>query len=65
MPFFMVFSEDKNIQQFLIFVFEKYLPFAKNSIIKTFRGKYPNLKIVVAKEYMGVMLFIKEMGMIL
>ena len=58
-PFFMVFLEDKNIQQFLTFMFENYPPFTDNRLTKAFKTKHPDLKITTVKKYMGIILFEK------
>ena len=60
MPFLMVFSEDKNIQQFLNFVFETYPPLQDNRLTKTFKNEYPNLKITNVKEHMGAIFLRKQ-----
>ena len=50
MPFLMVFSEDRNIQQFLNVMFENHPPLSENHLIKAFKTRYPDLKITTAKE---------------
>ena len=59
MPFLMVFSEDKNIQPFLTFMFENYPPLTDNRLTKAFKTKHPDLKITTVKEYMGIIFFEK------
>jgi len=59
MPFLMVFSEDKNIQQFLNFMFETYPPLQDNRLTKTFKNEYPDLKITNVKQHMGAIFFEK------
>ena len=59
MPFLMVFSEDKNIQQFLNFMFETHPPLHNNRLTKAFKNEYPNLKITNVKEHMGAIFFEK------
>ena len=56
----MVFSEDKNIQQFLNFMFENYPPLTDNRLTKAFKIKYPSLKITTVKEYMGAIFYQKQ-----
>ena len=60
MPFLMVISEDRNIHQFLNVMFENYPPLSENHLTKTFKTKYPDLKITTAKQYMGVIFFEKN-----
>jgi len=60
MPFLMVFSEDKNIQQFLNFMFETHPPLTENRLIKAFKNNHPNLKITNVKEHMGAIFFEKQ-----
>ena len=59
LPFFMVFSDNKNIYQFLKFMFENHPPLQDNSVTQKFKSKYPDLQITSVKEYMGIMLFEK------
>ena len=59
MPFLMVFSEDRNIQQFLNVMFENYPPLSENHLIKAFKTRYPDLKITTVKEYWGTIFFKK------
>ena len=60
MPFLMVFSEDKNIQQFLNFVFETHPPLQDNRLTKAFKNEYPNLKITNVKQHMGAIFLRKQ-----
>lgn len=59
-PFLLVFDCEKEIKDFLFLFFSKYPPLYENTIIKTFKQKNPNTKIQNAKEYMGVIYFIKN-----
>jgi len=59
LPFFMVFSDNKNIYQFLRFMFENHFPFQDNRVTQKFKNKPPDLRITSVKEYMGTMLFEK------
>lgn len=59
LPFFMVFSDNKNIYQFLKFMFENHPPLQDNSVTQKFKSKYPDLQITSVREYMGIMLFEK------
>ncbi len=59
LPFFLVFSDNKNIYQFLRFMFENHSPFQDNRVTQKFKNKPPDLRITSVKEYMGTMLFEK------
>ncbi|ADO44694.1 hypothetical protein Hydth_0290 [Hydrogenobacter thermophilus TK-6] len=59
MPFMMVYSQDDEVQNFLRFMFENYPPLSENSLIKSFRLSYPEVKIENLKTYMGAILFQK------
>ncbi len=55
----MVFSEDKNVQQFLNSIFKTYPPLTDNRLTKAFKNKHPDLKITNVKEHMGAIFFEK------
>ncbi|MGB9773402.1 MAG: DUF2851 family protein, partial [Bacteroidota bacterium] len=60
MPFFMVYSEDDKIRNFLDFIFEKHPPLNENKLIKSFKLNYPDIEIENVKTYMGAILFQKQ-----
>lgn len=63
MPFMMVYLQNNEDQEFLRFMFENYPPLFENSVIKSFKLSYPQVKIENVKTYMGAILFTKQ-GMI-
>jgi len=60
MPFFMVYTENEKIKNFLNFIFEKHPPLSENKLIKSFKLNYPDINIENVKTYMGVILFQKQ-----
>jgi len=53
---------NKDIQQFLKFMFAHHPPLTPNRLTQAFKNKYPELKIKTVKEYMGVIFFEKKKG---
>lgn len=60
MPFFIVYSEDDKIKNFLNFIIEKHPSLSENGLIKSFKLNYPDIKIENVKTYMGAILFQKS-----
>ena len=60
MPFFIVYSEDDKIKNFLNFIIEKHPPLSENGLIKSFKLNHPDIKIENVKTYMGAILFQKS-----
>lgn len=60
MPFIMVSSKDKSIQNFLKNMFENCPPLSDNKLIKSFKKHNPEIKITSVKTYMGALLFEKQ-----
>ncbi|MFN3269789.1 MAG: hypothetical protein ACK42G_04295, partial [Candidatus Kapaibacteriota bacterium] len=59
MPFMMVYSEEKEVQNFLKIMFEHYPPLSENKEIKQFKEENLDTEIANIKEYMGALFFQK------
>ncbi len=60
MPFLMVYSDNDKIKIFLNFIFENHPSLSENKFIKSFKLKFPDIKIENVKTYMGALLFLKS-----